>query len=116
MKIEDFKMPLKAAKQYSTWETSNWYCFYNRLSGDELKTQILSLFYRPTGNVKSWCFSDLSSSYKENEELGVAQWINSKYGDMPQEDIQECVEYICQFLDDAKIEYTGRPFRTVAVK
>ena len=45
MKIEDLKVPLKAAKQYSSWETSNWHCFYNWLSGDELKTQIISIYH-----------------------------------------------------------------------
>lgn len=101
---------LKAKKQYSTWDTSNWHCYYHALSGDELKAQIMSIFYKPTGDERSWPFVDLSAPYKMNEEDGVRKWIVDTYGDTPQEDIEECLGYIIQFLNDAKIEYTGRPF------
>lgn len=103
-------LALKAKKQYSTWDHSNWHCYYHALSGDELKTQIISIFYKPTEDERSWSFSDVSSAYKMNEEQGLKDWIVGKYGEMPESDLNECVGYIIQFLNDAKIEYTGRPF------
>ena len=100
---------LKAKVQYSTWDNSNWHCYYHALSGDELKTQIMSIFYKPTGDEKSWGFSDLSAPYKANEEDGLREWIAKTYN-ASIEDVEECLGYIIQFLNDAKVEYTGKPF------
>lgn len=100
---------LKAKVQYSTWDNSNWHCYYHALSGDELKNQIMSIFYKPTGDERSWQFKDLSSAYKMSEEDGVRQWIVDTYGQMPQEDIEECLGYIVRFLNDARAEFNMKP-------
>jgi len=100
----------KSQKTYSPID-SNWNCFWHKLSGDELKQQIISLFYKPTNQENSWSFDDVSVPYKMYDDDGLSMWLKEKYGDLPENDITECVEYIFEFLDDAKIEYTGKPFR-----
>lgn len=102
----------KAKVKYST-ETSNWNCFYHALSGDELKSQIMSIFYKPTNQENSWSFSDLSAPYKMYDEQGILEWIKLNYKNISDNDLNECLIYILQFLNDAKLEYTGKPFKPI---
>lgn len=109
MKLNE--LALKAKTQYSTWDNSNWHCYYHALSGDELNTQIISIFFKPTGDERSWTFGDVSTPYKINESDGIIKWIKETYGEkVTDADAKELTEYIIQFLNEAKIEYTGKPF------
>lgn len=102
------KLGLKAKTQYSTWVNSNWHCYYHALSGDELKTQIISIFYKPTGDERSWSFEDVSDPYKKYEEAGIKEWVQKTYC-ATDEDSNECVRYVCQFLNDARKEFSMEP-------
>lgn len=95
---------LKAKIQYSTWDNSNWHCYYHGLSGDELKNQIISIFYKPTGDERSWQFVEISSSYKLYQEQGLRDWIVKTYN-ANIEDVEELIGYIKQFFDDACEEF-----------
>jgi len=99
---------LKTKVQYATWDNSNWHCYYHALSGDELKSQIISIFYKPTGDERSWSFADVSAIYKAHEEDGLRKWVTETYGAESQ-DVDECVEYICRFLNDAREEFGMKP-------
>jgi hypothetical protein len=99
---------LKAKVQYSTWDDSNWHCFYHALSGDELKTQIISIFYKPTGDERSWPFVEVSAPYKVAELEGLKKWVIDTYG-AAEGDADECVEYICCFINDAREEFGTKP-------
>lgn len=101
---------LKAKIQYSTWDDSNWHCYYHALSGDELKKQIISIFYKPTGDERSWSFEDLSAYYKICEEDGLRNWIKQTYGEkVTLEDVEEVLTYICRFFNDACEEFGRKP-------
>jgi len=102
------ELALKAKKNYSSID-SNWHCYYHHLSGDELKEQIMTIAHKPTDQMNSWSFKDLSAPYKEKENIGLIEFIKQKYNPADNE-IPECINYIKEFLDDAKIEYTGKPF------
>jgi len=102
------KLALKAKKIYSALD-SNWYCYYHALSGDELKSQILTLAHKPTDNIVSFQFQELSAPYKMYEDDGIKNLIKEKFK-VIDEEVYECIHYIKEFFDDAKIEYTGRPF------
>lgn len=99
---------LKAKIQYATWDSSNWHCYYHALSGDELKTQIISIFYKPTGDERSWAFEDVSAPYKAYEEAGIKDWIKKIYG-ATDEDADECLGYVCKFINDARAEFGMKP-------
>ena len=101
-------LALKAKKVYSSID-SNWHCYYHALSGDELKEQILTIAHKPTDAMYSFTFKELSAPYKENEDQGLIEFFNKNY-QVSQEETFELLTYIKEFLDDAKIEYTGRPF------
>lgn len=101
---------LKAKIQYSTWDDSNWHCYYHALSGDELKKQIISIFYKPTNDERSWCFEDISAEYKAYEKEGLTNWLKKTYGpEILEQDLNECVEYMCRFLNDAREEFGLKP-------
>lgn len=102
------KLALKAKKVYSSID-SNWHCYYHHLSGDELKEQIITIAYKPTDQMNSWAFKDLTAPYKMYEEQGLFNFIKEKYN-VAEDEIYECINYIKEFFDDAKIEYTGKPF------
>jgi len=102
------KLALKAKKVYSSID-SPWHCYYHALSGDELKEQIMTIAHKPTDAMMSFSFKDLTSSYKMYEDQGLVNFVKEKYK-VSDEEIPECVNCIKEFLDDAKIEYTGKPF------
>jgi hypothetical protein len=102
------ELALKAKKVYSTIGSS-WHCYYHALSGDELKEQIITIVYKPKDQMNSWSFKDLSNTYKMYEDQGLVNFIKEKYKVLDEE-LPECVNSIKEFLDDAKIEYTGKPF------
>ena len=98
------QLALKANKTYLN--NDEWLVYYHALSGDELKSQILSIGHKPTDNLISFSFSNLSSPYKENEEQGIANKLQKDF----EVKTDELVPYVLEFLNDAKIEYTGKPF------
>jgi hypothetical protein len=100
----------KANKRYSTYDNSSWHCFWHRLSGDELRSQIISIFYKQK-KENSWAYDEVSAPYKHNEEDGLKVWLSENYPDASDEELNECMNYILEFLDDARIEYVGKPFR-----
>jgi hypothetical protein len=102
------ELALKAKKNYSSID-SNWHCYYHALSGDELKEQIMTIAHKPTDAMMSFAYKDLTVPYKMYEDQGLVNFIKEKYN-VTENEIYECINYIKQFLDDAKIEYTGRPF------
>jgi hypothetical protein len=102
------ELALKSKKVYSSVD-SPWHCYYHHLSGDELKEQILTIAHKPTDQMNSWSFKDLTSPYKMYEDQGLVNFVKEKYK-ATEEEIFECVNCIKEFLDDAKIEYTGQPF------
>jgi hypothetical protein len=102
------ELALKAKKVYSNIDSS-WHCYYHALSGDELKEQILTIAHKPTDQMYSWAFKDLTLHYKMYEDQGLFNFIKEKYN-VAENEIYECINYVKKFLDDAKIEYTGKPF------
>lgn len=102
------ELALKSKKNYSA-ETSTWHCYYHHLSGDELKEQILTIAHKPTDAMMSFAYKDLTAPYKMYEDQGLIDFVKEKYK-ASDEEVSECVGYIKEFFDDAKIEYTGRPF------
>ena len=102
------ELALKAKKVYSSID-SNWHCYYHALSGDELKEQIMTIAYKPKDVIYSFYFKDLTAPYKIYEDQGLFNFIKEKYN-VAENEIYECINYIKEFLDDAKIEYTGKPF------
>lgn len=106
---------LKAKVQYSTWDDSNWYAYYHALSGDELKNQIMSIFYKPTGDERSWEFSTLSAQYKAYEEDGIRNWIAKTYNASP-EDVETLLPHVLSFLNDACSEFNMKPLVKATVK
>jgi len=102
------ELALKAKKIYSSIDSS-WHCYYHALSGDELKEQILTIAYKPTDAMMSFAYKDLTAPYKMYEDQGLVNFVKEKYN-VSDEEIYECVNCIKEFLDDAKIEYTGKPF------
>lgn len=99
---------LKSKVQYSTWDESNWHAYWHALSGDELKSQIMSIFYKPTGDERSWAFSDLSAPYKMHDEDGVRAWIRKTY-QASIKDVEALLPHILNFLNDACAEFNVRP-------
>ncbi len=92
------ELALKANKVYV--DNSEWMCYWHRLSGDELKNQIFTVANKHQDQLTSYTFSQLSAAYKAFEENGVKQILGS----------ETLVPYATKFLNDAKIEYTGKPF------
>jgi hypothetical protein len=102
------ELALKAKKVYSSID-SNWHCYYHALSGDELKEQILTIAHKPTDVMWSFAYKDLTAPYKMYEDQGLVNFVKEKYN-VAEQEVFECVNCIKEFLDDAKIEYTGKPF------
>jgi hypothetical protein len=102
------ELALKAKKVYSSID-SNWYCYYHALSGDELKEQILTIAYKPSDDLWSFSFKDLSSIYKEKDIQGLIEFIKTQYK-VQENEVFECLNCIKDFLNDAKIEYTNKPY------
>lgn len=98
------KQALKAIKTYVNNDV--WHCYWHALSGDELKAQIFTVVHKPSDQMLSFCFSDLSSPYKLNEEQGIKDYLKEKFN----VDANEIVSCVLQFLNDAQIEYLGKPF------
>lgn len=92
------ELALKANKVYL--DNSEWLCFWHKLSGDELKSQIFTVANKHQDKLVSYTFSQLSGVYKAFEEEGIKKLLGTDL----------LVPYALQFLDDAKIEYTGKPF------
>jgi hypothetical protein len=102
------ELALKAKKVYSSVD-SPWHCYYHHLSGDELKEQILTIAHKPTDAMMSFSFKDLTAPYKMYEDQGLVNFVKEKYK-VSDKEIPECVKCIKEFFDDAKMEYTGKPF------
>jgi hypothetical protein len=102
------ELALKAKKVYSSID-STWHCYYHHLSGDELKEQILTIAHKPTDAMMSFAYKDLTAPYKMYEDQGLINFVKEKYN-VADEEVYECVNCIKEFLDDAKIEYIGKPF------
>ena len=102
-------LALKAKKQYTTYQESNWHCFYHALSGDTLASQICSIFYGPTGQENSWAFETLSAPYKIQEDDGIAAWLLHVYKGATLDDATKLVQYIKQFLNEACEEFGRKP-------
>jgi hypothetical protein len=98
------ELALKSKTKYL--DNDKWLVYYHALSGDELKNQILSIGHKPTDKLVSFSFLDLSNPYKENEEQGIANKLQKDF----KVETDELVFYVLEFLNEAKIEYTGKPF------
>jgi hypothetical protein len=98
------KEALKAVKNYINNDV--WHCYWHGLSGDELKTQIFTVAHKPSDKMVSFSFYELSAGYKLNEEQGIKDVLNKEF----KVEADELVPYVLEFLNDAKIEYTGRPY------
>jgi hypothetical protein len=95
-----------ALKAYKTYVNDDvWHCYWHGLSGDELKTQIFTAAHKPSDQIISFSFPDLVYPYKLNEEQGVAAELRKKFG----LNADEIAQYALQFLNDARIEYLGKP-------
>jgi len=102
------ELALKAKKVYSSID-SPWHCYYHALSGDELKEQIMTIAHKPTDAMMSFAYKDLTAPYKMYEDQGLVEFVRHNYK-VTDNEIPECINCIKEFLDDAKIEYTGKPF------
>lgn len=110
----DNNLRTKANKRYLTYDNSIWHIFWHKLSGEDLKSQIVSIFYNKE-KESSWSYEEVSAPYKMYEEEGLKSWLSSVYPKATEEELNECIEHILEFLDDAKIEYTGKPFRKITI-
>jgi hypothetical protein len=97
---------LKAKKKYTTAET-NWVCYWHLLSGGELKLQIITVAYKPKDMVYSFNYPELADFYKLDEVQGIKKQLEKVFD---VNDVDEPAKAIIQFLDDAKIEYSGKTF------
>lgn len=98
------KLALKASKIYL--DNENWVCYYHALSGEELKSQIFTVANKKTDKMISYSFSDLSIKYKEYEEQGIKNLLKNDF----EIEVDECLPCAFNFLNDAKIEYTNKPY------
>jgi hypothetical protein len=98
------ELALKAQKVYL--DNENWRCYWHGLSGDELKTQIFTVANKQTDKMISYAFSDISAKYKESEVLGLNELLVKDF----EVKVDECLPCTIEFLNDAKIEYTGSPY------
>lgn len=98
------KEALKSKKTYTNNDV--WHCYWHGLSGDELKTQVFTVAHKPSDQMLSFDFTDLSSPYKFNEAQGVLEHLEEKFN----VEVNEIVPFALQFLNDARIEYLGKPF------
>ena len=97
-------LSLKAAKVYL--DDTTWLCYYHALSGDELKTQIFTVANKETDKMISYSFQDLSAKYKEFEEQGIKNQLEKDF----EVNAKDCLPCAINFLNDAKIEYTNKPY------
>lgn len=95
---------LKAIKVYVNDDV--WHCYWHGLSGDELKTQIFTVAHKPTDKVYSFMFTELSNLYKLNGEQEVDEYMHKIFN----VDVAVPVQCVLPFLNDARIEYLGKPF------
>jgi hypothetical protein len=103
---------LKSKKVYSS-VNSNWYCYYHALSGEDLKTQIITIAHKHLDLALSYNYEDITAPYKINEDEGLYDFIKEKFNINNDNDIYECINYIKEFYDDARLEYLGKPFFNV---
>lgn len=84
---------------YSRWSNSNWYSFYNCMSGETKDSQLLSLWYAGSDNLVDLTYDQLIE-IKSPKELAFY------YEDfVPLEDLVEAMEYIQWFIDDVDGEF-----------
>ena len=102
------ELALKAKKVYSTTD-SNWHCYYHALSGEDLKTQVISIAHKQLDKIESFTYQDITSPYKMNEDQGLYDFIKEWFN-VSIDEIIECSKYVKQFYDDARIEYLNKPF------
>jgi hypothetical protein len=98
------KEALKSIKTYVNDDV--WHCYWHGLSGDELVNQIFTVAHKPSDVVYSLNFTELSSLYK----LDGAEKINEFLHKVFDVGVEVPVQHVLQFLNDAKIEYTNKPF------
>lgn len=98
-------LALKAKKVYL--DDSEWYIYYHALSGEELKTQILSMAHKPTDMLLSYNFEEISTAHKVNDMDGVKEFLQAQFVGV---DLTNLIPKVVDFLNDAKLEYTNRPY------
>jgi hypothetical protein len=97
---------LKANKKY-TPQDSDWVCYWHLFSGDELKTQVITIAHKPTDYVYSFLYPEVAEFYKADERGGLEKKMQEVF---KVDNVQEAVNACLKFLDDARIEYLGKPF------
>lgn len=100
------ELALKSQKTYL--DNDEWLCFWHRLSDDQLNTQIFTVGHKPTDQLISFYFMDLSLAYKAADMPGVQKLLSEKFG---APDTSSCSDSVWQFLNDAKLEYTGKEYK-----
>lgn len=96
---------LKSKKTYIN-SASDWCCYWHLLSGDELKNQVFTVAHKPSDKVYSFSYSELSGLYKLKGVEGVEKNIEALFAT---ENVTDAVNSSLQFLNDARIEYLGKP-------
>jgi len=83
---------------YSRWSNSNWYSFWNTSSGETKESQVLSLWY---------CGSDELRDYQYSELLEITpNLLKSEYDvKIKKSEIFEALGYIHQFIEDVDKEF-----------
>lgn len=97
-------LALKAKTEYLN--NDKWLAYYHALSGDDLPSQIFTIAHKTSDKMISYPFADLSDEYKKYEAEGIKNKLQKDLSDDP----SDLIPHVLQFLNDAKIEYTGRPF------
>ena len=98
------KEALKSIKNYVNDDV--WHCYWHGLSGDELVNQIFTVAHKPKDIVYSFNYAELSNLYKLNGVEKVGEYIH-KIFDV---NVDTPAQHVIQFLNDAKKEYTGKPY------
>lgn len=98
------KEALKALKTYVNNDI--WHCYWHGLSGDELVNQIFTIAHKPLDVVYSFSFTELSSLYKLDGAEKIGEYLHKVFG----VEVNVPVQHVLQFLNDAKLEYTGKSF------
>ena len=81
---------------YSRWITSNWYSFWNTLSGESKEDQRLSLWH-VTNDCTDFLYGDL-----ETFDLST---MKTFFPEASEEDLIEGLGYIKEFLEDVDCEF-----------
>lgn len=83
---------------YSRWSNSNWYAFWDTMSGDEKNEQVLSLSHVSSEIVPNFYYDELvdikASSLPDIYEIELSK-----------KDIAEAMDIIKLFLSDVNEEY-----------